>query len=87
MRKEFYGLEHPEVAASLANVGCIHCVMGDLETAKKFFQSSHALRKNMYGEEHPCVASWNFAQQNWPQDGGSSISREGIGNEKEAFLS
>ena len=56
MRKEFYGLEHPEVAASLANVGCIHCVMGDLETAKEFFQSSHALRKNMYGEEHPCVA-------------------------------
>ena len=30
--------------------------MGDLETAKEFFQSSHALRKNMYGEEHPCVA-------------------------------
>ena len=55
-RKEFYGLEHPEVAASLANVGCIHCVMGDLETAKEFFQSSHALRENMYGEEHPCVA-------------------------------
>lgn len=56
MRKEFYGLEHPEVAASLANVGCIHCVMGELETAKKFFQSSHARRKNMYGEEHSCVA-------------------------------
>ena len=56
MRKEFYGLEHPEVAASLANVGCSHCVMGDLETAKEFFQSSQALRKKLYGEEHPCVA-------------------------------
>ena len=56
MRKEFYGLEHPEVAASLANVGCSHCVMGDLETAKAFFQSSQALRKKLYGEEHPCVA-------------------------------
>ena len=39
MRKEFYSLEHPEVAASLANVGCIDCVMGDLETAKEYFQS------------------------------------------------
>ena len=56
MRKEFYGLEHPEVAASLANVGYIDCVMGDFETAKEYFQSSHALRKKIYGEEHPCIA-------------------------------
>lgn len=48
--------EHPEVAASTANVGCICCAMGDLETAKEFFQISHALREKIYGQEHPCVA-------------------------------
>ena len=56
MRKQLYGLEHPEVAASLANVGCIHSVMGDLETAKEFFERSYALRNKIYGKEHPCVA-------------------------------
>ena len=56
MRKQLYGLEHPEVASSLSNVGSIHSVMGDLETAKDSFQRSHALRKKIYGEKHPCVA-------------------------------
>ena len=45
MRKKLYGPEYPEVAASLVNVGCIHSVIGDLETAKKFFQRSNALKK------------------------------------------
>ena len=56
MRKQLHGPEHPEVAASTANVGCICCAMGDFETAKEFFQSSHALREKIYGKEHPCVA-------------------------------
>ena len=56
MRKQLYGLEHPEVASSLSNVGSIHSMMGDLETAKGSFQRSHALRKKIYGEKHPCVA-------------------------------
>ena len=56
MRIQLFHLEHPEVAASLSNVGSIHSLMGDLEIAKDFFQRSYALRKNIYGEEHPCVA-------------------------------
>lgn len=55
MRKEFYGLEHPEVAAPLPNVGCIHCVTGDLESAKEFFQSSHALRKIFMVKNSPVL--------------------------------
>ena len=56
MRKQLYGLEHPEVAASLSNVASIHSVMGNLETAGEFFQRSHALREKIYGKEHPFVA-------------------------------
>ena len=56
MRIKLFHLEHPEVAASLSNVGSIHSLMGDLETAKDLFQRSYALRKTIYGEEHPCVA-------------------------------
>ena len=56
MRKQLYGHEHPEVVASLTNVGSIYSVMGDLQTAKELFQRSHVLNEKIYGEEHPCVA-------------------------------
>ena len=56
MRKQIYGLEHPHVASSMSNIGCIYSVLGDLETAKDLFQSSYALRERIYGKEHPFVA-------------------------------
>ena len=56
MRKQLNGLEHPHVAASMSNIGCICSVLGDLEMAKDLFQRSFALRERIYGKEHPFVA-------------------------------
>ena len=56
MRKQLYGFEHPHVASSMSNIGCIYSVLGDLETAKDLFQRSYALRERIYGKEHPFVA-------------------------------
>lgn len=56
MRKKLNGFEHPHVASSMSNIGCIYSVLGDLETANDLFQRSYALRERIYGKEHPFVA-------------------------------
>ena len=56
MRKKLNGFEHPHVASSMSNIGCIYSVLSDLETANDLFQRSYALRERIYGKEHPFVA-------------------------------
>ena len=56
MRKKLNGFEHPHVASSMSNIGCIYSVLGDLEMAKDLFQRSYALRERIYGKEHPFIA-------------------------------
>ena len=64
MREVLYGHLHPDVVASLSNLGSVYSEMGELETARDLFQRSHVLREVSYGEMHPHVADslsncWN----------------------------
>lgn len=71
------GLDHPEVAAMLNNLGALYIAQKDLEMAEVMHLRALGLRQKAYGGNHPDVAQSlsNLAvvyhsRQNWKKAGG-----------------
>ena len=56
IRKNFFGENHPDVAASYNNVGNTYYFLGDHKNALKYLQKSLEIKKSLFGENHPDVA-------------------------------
>jgi tetratricopeptide (TPR) repeat protein len=56
MRQRIYGEEHPEVASSLAAVGKVLQLRGDLDEALERKLQALAMRERIYGSQHTRVA-------------------------------
>ncbi|MGB9300659.1 MAG: tetratricopeptide repeat protein, partial [Anaerolineae bacterium] len=48
-----YGNDHPEVATDLSNLGLVLRELGDLKGARECYGRALAIRRRVYGEEHP----------------------------------
>jgi len=60
IRRALYGeADHPNVAASLNNLGMVVHIMGELRDARAFYEQALAIRRRLYGGEadHPDVAA------------------------------
>jgi Tfp pilus assembly protein PilF len=51
-----YGLEHPEVASTLGNLGSVQQQLGEFEAARASQQRALAIFEAVFGPEHPEVA-------------------------------
>ena len=51
-----YGLDHPNVAATVSNLGIVLKAEGDIEGAKKCYERALKIDEAAYGPEHPDVA-------------------------------
>ncbi len=56
IQKKVLGEEHPDVAASLSNLGIAYKKQGDVPQALDYYTQSLAIQKKALGEEHPDVA-------------------------------
>ena len=56
IRQAHYGRKHPEVAATLHNIGNVLQQSGDLEQAIEYFTQAKDLQQDLLGEEHVQVA-------------------------------
>ena len=56
IREKALGPEHPDVAASLANLGIVHKSTGDYPQARALYERALAIREKALGPEHPNVA-------------------------------
>jgi len=48
-----YGLDHPDVAIDVNNLGGVLQALGDMETAKKMFEQALRIFTKYLGEDHP----------------------------------
>lgn len=68
LRKAAFGEEHPDVSASLNQMGIDYMSRknpGDLEIAWEYFQQALAIRKKILGESHPDTAWTLFSISLW----------------------
>lgn len=56
MRKEIFGNEHQEIAATLGALGTVLDDMGKFDEAEEVLQETVQLRESLYGNDHPSVA-------------------------------
>jgi len=56
IREAEFGNSHPEVAASLDQVGELYLLQGELAQAEPLLQSARGLREKLLGKSHPDVA-------------------------------
>jgi hypothetical protein len=57
MRRELFGELHPDIAASLNNVGHWYGDQGDLQGALDYSEQALAMRRELFGELHPDIAT------------------------------
>ncbi|HAX74953.1 MAG TPA: kinesin, partial [Cyanobacteria bacterium UBA11372] len=57
IREKALGSEHPDVAASLNNLGLLYIQMGNYAQAEPLYQRALAIREKALGSEHPDVAA------------------------------
>lgn len=57
IRKELYGEQHPDVAASYNNLGNVYRALGQHVQAKENYEKALMIIKEAYGEQHPDVAA------------------------------
>ena len=50
------GLEHPDTATSLNNLGGLLQAMGDYEVARSYYERALAIREKVLGPQHPDTA-------------------------------
>jgi tetratricopeptide (TPR) repeat protein len=51
-----YGLDHPEVAPTLTNIGKAYGSLGDAQKSREFLERALAIKEKHYGLDHPNVA-------------------------------
>lgn len=56
LRREVFGREHEQVAASLNHLGALHRLRGDLAAAEPHLREALAMRRDLLGDEHEDVA-------------------------------
>ncbi len=52
-----YGLDHPEVANTLTNLGCAYGKLGDAQKSRELLERALAINERHYGLDHPEVAN------------------------------
>jgi tetratricopeptide (TPR) repeat protein len=53
IRKKVLGNEHPDVATSYNNIGCVYSEQGDYSKALDFYQKALKIREKVMGDNHP----------------------------------
>ncbi len=56
LRRQALGADHPDLAATLTNLGLYHYETGEYEAAQALHLEALEIRRRVYGEEHPLVA-------------------------------
>ena len=51
------GTEHPDVARSYNNIGCVHDNQGDYAKALEYYSKAMIIFENIFGTQHPFVAT------------------------------
>jgi tetratricopeptide (TPR) repeat protein len=55
--KEVYGDRHPDVAATLNNIGSAWDALGEPKKALEYYEQALSIHKEVYGDRHPDVAA------------------------------
>jgi len=57
IRRQLFGNQHPDVAASLDNLAWVFLRKGDYAGAEPLFREALAMRRKLFGNQHPDVAA------------------------------
>jgi tetratricopeptide (TPR) repeat protein len=53
IKERHYGLDHPEVAAILTNLGCVHASLGDTQKSRELLERALAIEERHFGLDYP----------------------------------